>query len=89
MSAHKLVEIVRAVAVTTAAVSLSVKSAAVSLAASPSPGTVPPIDPRSGGEPPGFAGGPVEVLLLIVLLGVVTAVATFLVIRLTGTGGDT
>lgn len=88
MNTHRLVATVRAVTATATFVVLWLKSTAVSLAASPSPGTVPPVDPRGGGEPPGLVGGPLEVLMLVVLLGVIAAVATVVVVRLTGTGGE-
>ncbi len=87
MSLRSLVAIVRAVTATATFVVLWLESTAVSLAASPSPRPVQ-VDPRGGGEPPGFAGGPLEVLLLVVLLGVVAAVATVVVVRPTGTGGE-
>ncbi len=87
MNRHRLVAIVRAVTATATFVVLWLKSTAVSLAASPSPRPVQ-VDPRGGGEPPGLVGGPLEVLLLVVLLGVVAAVATVVVVRLTGTGGE-
>ncbi len=89
MSPLSLVHIIRRAVATAAVVLLWLKSTAVSLAASPSPGTIPPVDPRGGGEPPGFAGGPLEVLLLVVLLGVVASAMTVVVIRLTGTGRET
>lgn len=89
MSPLSLVHIIRGAIATAAVVLLWLKSTADSLAASPSPGTIPPVDPRGGGEPPGFTGGPLEVLLLVVLLGVVASVITVLVVRLTGAGGDT
>ncbi len=89
MSARRLVDLIRAVAAMAAVFFLSVAFTTLSFAASPSPGTIPPVDPRGGGEPPGFTGGPLEVLLLVVLLGVVASVITVLVVRLTGAGGDT
>ncbi len=88
MSLRSLVDMIRVTTATATVVLLSVTSTAVSFAASPSPGTVPPVDPRGGGEPPGLVGGPLEVLMLVVLLGVVAAVATVVVVRLTGTGGE-
>ncbi len=89
MKLRSLVDIIRLATGTATGVLLSVAFTAVAFGASPSPGTVPPIDPRGGGEPPGFAGGPIEVLLLVVLLGVVVAVGTVVVVRLTGTGRET
>ena len=88
MNTHRLVAIVRAVTATATFVVLWLESTAVSLAASPSPRPVQ-VDPRGGGEPPGFAGGPLEVLLLVVLFGVVASVMTVVVVRLTGTGRET
>ncbi len=88
MSSRSLVDIIRAATATATVVLLSVTSTTVSFAASPSPGTVPPVDPRGGGEPPGLVGGPLEVLMLVVLLGVLAAVVTIAVVRLTGTGGE-
>lgn len=80
---------IRPVSVTALVVLSEVALSTVSFAASPSPRAAPPFDPRGGGEPPGFTGGPVEVLLLVVLLGVIVAVVTAAAVRLTRTGGDT
>ncbi len=41
-------------------------------------------DPRSEGEGPGLVGSPLLILLGVVLLGLVTAVATVLIVRLAG-----
>jgi hypothetical protein len=41
-------------------------------------------DPRSEGEGPGLVGSPLLILLGVVLLGVVTAGATVLIVRVTG-----
>lgn len=54
MSLRSLVDMIRVTTATATVVLLSVTSTAVSFAASPSPGTVPPVDPRGGGEPPGL-----------------------------------
>jgi hypothetical protein len=41
-------------------------------------------DPRSDGGGPGIVGSPVLILGAVVLLGIVTAVVTILIVRLTG-----
>ena len=88
MTLQSLVKVIRPVAAVAAVAVSSLKWTAVSLAATPSPRPVQ-VDPRGGGAPPGFAAGPLEVLLLVALLGVVAAVMTVVVVRLTGTGGET
>lgn len=75
----------RARSVTTTAFVGAVISATSVLGAEPSPtgfgpGGLAPGDVRSG-EAPGLAGGPVEVLLLVIALGVATALATVIVVR--------
>lgn len=82
MNTHRLVAIVRAVTATATFVVSWLKSTSVALAASPLARPVQ-VDPRGGAEPPGFAGGPLKVLLLVVLLGVVGSVMTVVVVRLT------
>lgn len=64
--------------------------AAVSLGADPaaSPTTLPAEvltsgDLRSEGEGPGLVGNPLLILLAVVLLGLVTALGTLLLVRLT------
>jgi len=52
-------------------------------AATPEPSVLVPGDPRSDGEGPGLVGSPIAVALGVVLLGVVSAGATLLVLRLT------
>jgi hypothetical protein len=52
-------------------------------AASPSPAIVPGGDTRSEGEGAGFVGSPLVVALTVVAIGVGTALATLVVVRLT------
>ena len=60
--------------------------AAVTLAASPTP---PPEggDPRSSGQGPGLVGDPLFALLSVVVIGVVSVVATLVYVRLTADRG--
>lgn len=46
------------------------------------PALVPPGDPRSEGEGPGFGGGPLFAAAVVVGLGVVAALATLVYVRL-------
>jgi hypothetical protein len=54
------------------------------LAASPEPSGVLGGDPRSSGQGPGLVGDPVTAILLVVLIGVGTAVATAVYVRISG-----
>ena len=54
------------------------------LAASPEPSGALGGDPRSSGQGPGLVGDPVTAILLVVLIGVVTAVATAVYVRISG-----
>jgi hypothetical protein len=73
-------------------------SSSIALAAAPTAGapgasipapvsTTPPVigsgDSRSDGEGPGFVGSPVAIALGVVVLGLVTAVGTLVVLRVT------
>ena len=60
--------------------------AAVTFAASPTP---PPEggDPRSSGQGPGLVGDPLFALLSVVVIGVVSVVATLVYVRLTADRG--
>lgn len=49
--------------------------------ATPEPGIGGPVDPRSDGEGPGLDADPLVVFVGVVLLGLVTAGATLLVVR--------
>jgi hypothetical protein len=53
-------------------------------AASPGPSAVVGGDPRSSGQGPGLVGDPVTAIALVLLIGVATAVATAVYVRLTG-----
>lgn len=54
----------------------------LALAATPSP--APPAgDPRSGGEGPGFVGDPATAILLVLAIGLGSAVVTAVYVRLT------
>lgn len=55
----------------------------VASAATPEPSIVGVGDPRSEGEGPGLVGSPIVIALGVIGLGVVSAAATVLVIRLT------
>jgi hypothetical protein len=46
-------------------------------AQSPTPGLLPPTDPRSEGAGPGFGSGPVIAALMVIALGVLAAGAVF------------
>lgn len=56
---------------------------AVLRAASPSPAAPPGGDPRSSGEGPGFVGDPATAILVVLAIGLGSAVATALYIKLT------
>jgi hypothetical protein len=51
--------------------------------AAPSPGAIPGGDTRSSGTPPSFVGQPILAALAVVILGVLTAGASLLYVRLT------
>ena len=53
------------------------------LAASPSPGVVSGGDPRSSGQGPGLVGDPAFALVAVVVIGLVSVVATLAYVRLT------
>ncbi|MDA8237967.1 MAG: hypothetical protein M0T75_08820 [Chloroflexi bacterium] len=52
-------------------------------AASPSAAAPPGGDPRSSGEGPGFVGDPATAILVVLAIGLGSAVATALYVRLT------
>jgi hypothetical protein len=54
------------------------------LAASPEPSGVVGGDPRSSGQGPGLVGDPLAAIVLVLLIGIGTAVITTLYVRLTG-----
>lgn len=54
------------------------------LAASPEPSGVVGGDPRSSGQGPGLVGDPLTAIVLVLLIGIGTAVITTLYVRLTG-----
>ncbi|HSL76036.1 MAG TPA: hypothetical protein VK867_03755 [Candidatus Limnocylindrales bacterium] len=54
------------------------------LAASPEPSAVVGGDPRSSGQGPGLVGDPLTAIVLVLVIGVGTAVATTLYVRFTG-----
>ena len=58
-------------------------TATITLAASPSPGTAGG-DPRSSGQGPGLVGDPAFALLVVVLIGLGSVVATLGYVRVTG-----
>ena len=65
------------------AVALLVVVAVPALAASPSPAALGTGDTRTSGAPPSFVGQPILAAIGVLVLGVVTAVATTLYVRLT------
>ncbi len=60
--------------------------AGVALAASPSPEPIGG-DPRSSGQGPGLVGDPLFAVLAVVVIGVVSVVATLAYVRLTARRG--
>ena len=54
------------------------------LAASPDPSSVVGGDPRSSGQGPGLVGDPVTAIVLVLVIGIGTAVGTALYVRATG-----
>lgn len=66
------------------AIALAVLASTPALAASPSPSAGPGGgDPRSSGEGPGFVGDPLTAILVVLGIGVVSVVVTYLYVRLT------
>jgi len=63
-------------------------SAAVVLAASPSPTTAAGGDPRSSGQGPGLVGDPVAAIVLVAAIALASLVATLLYVRMTGRPRD-
>jgi hypothetical protein len=57
---------------------------ATALAASPEPSAVVGGDPRSSGQGPGLVGDPLTAVLLVLMIGVVSALATVIYVRMTG-----
>ena len=57
------------------------------LAASPSPGPIGG-DPRSSGQGPGLVGDPLFAVLAVIVIGVVSLVATLAYVRLTARRSD-
>ena len=60
-------------------------TAAMTMAASPSPGRDTAGDPRSSGQGPGLVGDPAFAILAVVVIGLVSVVATLVYLRLTAT----
>jgi len=60
-------------------------TALVAVAASPTPGPLVG-DPRSSGQGPGLVGDPAFALLAVLMIGLVTVVATLLYVRATARG---
>jgi hypothetical protein len=70
-----------------AAVTAWLASAAVAVAASPTPDPIVG-DPRSSGQGPGLVGDPVFALIAVLAIGIGSVVATLVYVRLTaGRGG--
>jgi hypothetical protein len=59
-------------------------TSAVTLAASPSPTAAAGGDPRSAGQGPGLVGDPLLAIGLVVLIGLVSLLATLAWVRATG-----
>jgi hypothetical protein len=62
-------------------------SAAVAIAASPTPDPIVG-DPRSSGQGPGLVGDPVSALIAVVAIGIGSVLATLVYVRLTADRGS-
>ena len=85
---RRLVRVAAAAGVIAATVAAGLSSAAIALAASPSPSDAISGDPRSSGQGPGLVGNPAAAILLVVIVAALAIGLTLLYVRATGGPGS-